>query len=188
MLLAALLCSAAPVYSQEQAPAGEKPQEKPAEKRSDGPYRLRPGDEVTVSVLPQKTYSSGPSEILPDGSLYLQFVGKIQADGMTVDDLKARVEKALKEVHRLRSPSVVIIPKQAPPPPPEVEKPVKLGRLPLPAPSSTRGRWSWTPVSASARRSIWPAALRRTLTWPTSRSCTRASAGPRSISRRWRRS
>ena len=91
----------------------------PATSQPSGAYRLVPGDQISVAVLPQQDFSS-VGTILPDGTLRLKFVGRIDAGGMTVDELTMHVEKALAK--ELKDPSVTIEVKQAPPP---IEKPVK---------------------------------------------------------------
>jgi protein involved in polysaccharide export with SLBB domain len=93
-------------------------------------YRIQPGDELAVYVTPQKGYDTEGSVVLPDGALYLKQVGKVQAEGMTLDELNTHVEKQLVQVHRLKTPRVLVnLVKRAPPPPPELEKPVKLGKV-----------------------------------------------------------
>lgn len=57
-------------------------------------YRLQPGDEIAVSVLPQKEYDC-TGVVLPDGKLYLKNVGEVVAVGMTVADLTAHITRVL---------------------------------------------------------------------------------------------
>jgi protein involved in polysaccharide export with SLBB domain len=66
-------------------------------------YRLQPGDEVAVSVVPQKEYDC-VGIVAPDGRLYLKNVGAIPAEGQTV----AHIEQYLTELldQELRNPRV----------------------------------------------------------------------------------
>jgi len=57
-------------------------------------YRLQPGDEVAITVTPQKNYDA-KGIVLPDGVLRLAPVGKIIAQGMTLDELEAYCKKVL---------------------------------------------------------------------------------------------
>jgi polysaccharide biosynthesis/export protein len=83
-------------------------------------YRLRPGDEIAISVSPQKEFDCA-GVLLPDGMLYLRNVGGVKASGMTVEELKQHVLKKLDE--ELVDPVITVsITKLAPPP---AEKPVK---------------------------------------------------------------
>jgi protein involved in polysaccharide export with SLBB domain len=68
-------------------------------------YRLQPGDEVMVSVLPRPEYGSG-GIISPDGTLSLKNVGPVKAAGMTVSELEAYVAQAL--LKQLKRPKVTI--------------------------------------------------------------------------------
>lgn len=57
-------------------------------------YRLRAGDEVSISILPRKEYDCG-GVILPDGMLYLKNVGALRAAGMTIPQLAEEVRVVL---------------------------------------------------------------------------------------------
>jgi protein involved in polysaccharide export with SLBB domain len=57
-------------------------------------YRLRAGDEISISILPRKEYDCG-GVILPDGMLYLKNVGAIRAAGMTIPQLAEEVRSVL---------------------------------------------------------------------------------------------
>src|SRR5688572_28973821 len=60
-------------------------------------YRLQPGDEVTLSVLPQKEYDIAAT-VLPDGQLNLKNIKEpIKAAGMTLDQLRTLIKKLLDE-------------------------------------------------------------------------------------------
>lgn len=66
-------------------------------------YRLQPGDEVAITVAPQKAYDCS-GVLLPDGKLYLKNIGAIAAAGLTLDELAARVREGLSE--KLVSPRI----------------------------------------------------------------------------------
>jgi polysaccharide biosynthesis/export protein len=67
------------------------------------PYRLQPGDEIAISVLPRTEYSvSGP--VSPDGLVYLKNVGPIRAAGLTLTELSERSREALEKI--LKRPRV----------------------------------------------------------------------------------
>jgi protein involved in polysaccharide export with SLBB domain len=87
-------------------------------------YRLAPGDEVAVSVSPQKNYDTA-GIILPDGFVYLRKIGKVRAAGLTLDELTAQVKKILDQ--DLNEPDVLVtLSKMAPPP---MKEPEKIGRV-----------------------------------------------------------
>src|SRR4051812_18626230 len=44
-------------------------------------YKLRPGDEISLSVSPQRSYDC-TGVLLPDGMLYLKNVGAMRAAGL----------------------------------------------------------------------------------------------------------
>jgi polysaccharide biosynthesis/export protein len=81
--------------------AGEPPG-KPA---VDSQYRLQPGDELAVSVLPREEYGS-TGTILPGGSLHLKIVGAVQAAGLTVPQLEERLHQEFLKV--LKRPRVAV--------------------------------------------------------------------------------
>jgi len=76
-----------------------------AEARQPELYRLRSGDQVAVSVTPQKAYDCS-GVVLPDGMLYLKNVGALRGLGLTLPDLEERVRKALSE--KLVSPKISV--------------------------------------------------------------------------------
>src|SRR5688572_14364891 len=97
------------------------------EKKEGGPYRLQAGDEISLEVSPQKTYSSA-GIILPDGFVFLRKVGKLRAAGRSLDELTADIRKVLEQ--DLNEPEVLVtLTKMAPPPPPPMTEPVKIGRV-----------------------------------------------------------
>ena len=83
-------------------------------------YRLQPGDEIAVTVFPQREYEC-MGAILPDGFLYLKNVGRIRAAGMTIDELTQAITRILER--ELVNPQVTVTPIRLTPPPKEPETP-----------------------------------------------------------------
>jgi protein involved in polysaccharide export with SLBB domain len=73
------------------------------------PYRLNPGDQIQILVEDEPDLS-GEVTVGPDGFIRLRLVGSIQAAGLTVDELAAQIEKALRQY--LREPRVIVNLKQ----------------------------------------------------------------------------
>jgi polysaccharide biosynthesis/export protein len=116
MMLLVLLLGTTAVAAQE---GGAKPAPKA--------YRLGPGDEIAISVSPQKAYDTG-GIILPDGFVYLRKIGKVRAEGLTLDQMTEEVRKILDQ--ELNAPEVLVtLTKMAPPPPPPMTEPEKTGRV-----------------------------------------------------------
>jgi len=91
------------------------------------PYKLQPGDEIAISVSPQKGYDVA-AVILPDGMVHIRKVGKLRAAGLTLDQLGEEVRKVLDQ--ELVDPEVsVTLTKMAPPPPPPMTDPPKIGKI-----------------------------------------------------------
>lgn len=101
---------------------------KPAEaSKAPKVYRLEPGDEIAITVVPQKGFDS-KGVILPDGTLRLAGIGKITAGGMSLDELEEFVRKTLSR--DLKDPEVTATLEKIHDPPKPVEKPIeKLGRI-----------------------------------------------------------
>ena len=76
-----------------------------ADKAAPSEYRLQPGDEITLSVLPRTEYGVSGT-IPPDGILRLKNAGGVQAAGLTLAELEARAAEALAKV--LRNPRVTV--------------------------------------------------------------------------------
>jgi len=72
-------------------------------------YRLNPGDQIQILVEDEPDLS-GEVTVGPDGFIRLRLVGSIQAAGLTVDELAAQIEKALRQY--LREPRVIVNLKQ----------------------------------------------------------------------------
>ncbi len=72
-------------------------------------YRLNPGDLLQITVLDEPELS-GEVLVGPDGFLRLPLIGSVMAAGLTLDELTARLEKALGEY--LREPRITIALKQ----------------------------------------------------------------------------
>jgi protein involved in polysaccharide export with SLBB domain len=73
------------------------------------PYRLNPGDQIQILVEDEPDLS-GEVTVGPDGFIRLRLIGSIQAAGLTVDELAAQIEKALRQY--LREPKVIVNLKQ----------------------------------------------------------------------------
>ena len=73
------------------------------------PYRLNPGDQIQILVEDEPDLS-GEVTVGPDGFIRLRLIGSIQAAGLTVDELAAQIEKALRQY--LREPRVIVNLKQ----------------------------------------------------------------------------
>lgn len=104
-LLAAVLFSAA--LRADEAPAPESPATPPPASWRDR-YTLGPGDILDFSLYGQPELDRGQIFIRPDGRVgYLQAHG-ITAAGLTIDELRAVLEKELAAYHR--HPRVIITP------------------------------------------------------------------------------
>lgn len=68
-------------------------------------YRLNPGDLLQITVLDEPELS-GEVLVGPDGFLRLPLIGSVMAAGLTLDELTARLEKALGEY--LREPRITV--------------------------------------------------------------------------------
>jgi protein involved in polysaccharide export with SLBB domain len=103
-LLAALV--AGPSAAQQKEPEKKTPAPAAYVAPTKGPYLLRPGDEVAVTVTPQKDFSIPAARILPDGKVYLRNIGGFPAGGKTVEELRKQVLKALEQ--ELIEPKVTV--------------------------------------------------------------------------------
>lgn len=131
LTLALLLVAAGSVLLPVRAPAAEPapPAAKPAAPPTAELYRLRPGDEVSISVTPQKDYDCGGT-VLPDGRLYLRTVGPVKAVGLSIPELEDLLRKKLDE--ELVDPQVrVALLRIAPEPMEKPVEPPKPGRITL---------------------------------------------------------
>ncbi len=82
--------SPAPIVSSEQAAAS---------------YLLGPGDRIVINVYGYEEYT-GPTSVLPDGTLTIPLIGKVPAAGRTTDQLAQDLAVALNQV--LVNPSVSV--------------------------------------------------------------------------------
>lgn len=93
-ILAGCLCALslwAPAFAAPKADAGAAA--KPAAPVA-VEYRLHAGDEISISVSPQKEYECGGT-ILSDGMVYLKSIGGVKAAGLTIPELAERIAKIL---------------------------------------------------------------------------------------------
>jgi polysaccharide export outer membrane protein len=58
-------------------------------------YVLGPGDSLSVVVVPQDRYSAPNLPVLQDGSLYYPGIGRIDAAGLTIDQLTEKITEGL---------------------------------------------------------------------------------------------
>ncbi len=115
---------ALPARAQEKASQDKPAPAKPARPEPPAEYRLKAGDEISVSVTPQNKYDCA-GIVLPDGRLFLKGIGEVKAAGMSVNDLQKRVFKYLDEF--LVNPTVVVtVSRVAPDPPEPMPEPVKM--------------------------------------------------------------
>ena len=91
-----------------------------APKPPPGPYKIQPGDEVAVSILPQKEYDAA-GIVLPDGMVYFKNIGGLKAGGRTFPELADDVRKSLDEI--LVNPRVTVSLVRMAPKPEKPEKP-----------------------------------------------------------------
>ncbi len=90
-------------------PSGPQPVVPPAPADTTGPasleYRVSPGDILTISVLGEAEVS-GPFLVAPDGTISMQLIGQVQAEGLTLPELTDKVTQALTKF--IRKPQVAI--------------------------------------------------------------------------------
>ena len=67
---------------------------------------IEAGDFVSVVVLPQKDLSYS-TLIDEDGSIYLPYLGKIRAAGLTLEEFRDRLKKKLEEKH-FKNPQITV--------------------------------------------------------------------------------
>jgi len=103
-------------------------------------YRLRAGDEVALSVLPQKEYDT-TAVVLPDGLLRVKNVGSIPAVGKTLAEIEKAVTAIL--IKELVNPQVSITPVRLADE--DEEEPVKLGKITIVGAVTTPGPLELSP-------------------------------------------
>lgn len=79
-------------------------------------YRLRPGDQIAVSISPQKEYDVD-AIVLPDGSAFLRNIGTIRAGGKKLSEIEADITRLL-EGELVNYKVTVTLLRLAPEPPP----------------------------------------------------------------------
>ena len=85
--------SAPPVYS----PTPYSPAPIVPSAQASSSYLLGPGDRIEVSVYGYEEYT-GPTSVLPDGTLTLPLIGKVPAAGRTTDQLAQDLAVALNQI------------------------------------------------------------------------------------------
>ena len=71
-----------------------------------GTYLLGPGDRVTVNIRDLKEIEIKPALVELDGTIQLQYAGRIQAEGLTTLELSQQVEQRLGKI--VRDPRVTV--------------------------------------------------------------------------------
>lgn len=69
------------------------------------PYRLRPGDVINVTVVPQSSYGHVVT-VQPDGKVNYPVAGEIQAAGKTLEELRVSLTRGLEK--ELNAPRVTV--------------------------------------------------------------------------------
>jgi polysaccharide biosynthesis/export protein len=92
-LLAALTFLASPPATAADAPKPADPA-KPAAPAPPASYKLQPGDEIKISVVPQKEFDTAGT-ILPDGKVSLPGIGELDAAGLRTAELAKEITKIL---------------------------------------------------------------------------------------------
>lgn len=64
----------------------------------DGGYRIRQGDKLSVKFLYHPELTDAALIVRPDGLISLQLIEDIKAEGLTISQLKKRLEKAYEEI------------------------------------------------------------------------------------------
>jgi protein involved in polysaccharide export with SLBB domain len=72
----------------------------------DGGYRIRQGDKLSVKFLYHPELTDTALIVRPDGFISLQLIDDIKAEGLTVSQLKKRLDKAYEEI--LLSPVITV--------------------------------------------------------------------------------
>jgi len=103
----------------------QEPEEKPVPKPK-APYRLNIGDVIEISVLDEPEMTRDIT-VIPDGRITYLLVGEMQAEGLTIAELRQNLTKALEEF--FIAPYVSIITKTINLPPDEVQKVSILGAV-----------------------------------------------------------
>lgn len=98
-----LLSLGGPVFAAQMQQPGGAQQPPP-------PYRLRPGDVITVTVTPQGGVYNRQVKILPDGRIYYPVVGEVVAAGKTVTEVRDILDRGLAAELRGHRVSVDVTP------------------------------------------------------------------------------
>ena len=71
------------------------------------PYRLGPGDKVEIEIL-EVAGTRQECRVMPDGLLYYHTAPAQKADGLTLPELKTRLETSLKDFYRHPQVSIIL--------------------------------------------------------------------------------
>ncbi|MEO8099672.1 MAG: polysaccharide biosynthesis/export family protein [Acidobacteriota bacterium] len=69
-------------------------------------YVLGPGDRISVTLRDLKEIEFQPTSLAPDGTVEFQYAGRLQAGGLTTEQLAREIETRLQSV--VRNPKVVV--------------------------------------------------------------------------------
>jgi len=121
--LAATICFLASVTALAQTKAAEPGNTVPVENKSTSDpnnsyldktfrsfndnYRLGPGDEISIRVKGQPTYSLEKTKVSPTGTIYLDLIGEIGVVGMTMIQINERLTNELSEY--IKNPQVSVL-------------------------------------------------------------------------------
>lgn len=95
-----LFCLSAAAYSQAPVAGADRLQTTPTD------YKIHQGDKLSVRFLYQPELNEASLVVRPDGFISLQMIDDIRAEGLTVPELKKRLEKAYEEI--LLKPSITV--------------------------------------------------------------------------------
>jgi polysaccharide export outer membrane protein len=71
-----------------------------------GTYRIHQGDKLSIKFLYQPELNESSLAVRPDGFISLQMIDDLKVDGLTVAELKKRLEKAYEEI--LIKPAITV--------------------------------------------------------------------------------
>ncbi len=86
--------------------ASNRPQKSGLKERRQETYRIHAGDKLSIRFPYQPEFNEPEVVVRPDGHIALAMIDEVMAKGLTVEELKAAIEKAYSQ--RLRSPVVSI--------------------------------------------------------------------------------
>lgn len=115
-------------------PVGYYQTEPAVEEKPEGPYKLNVGDVLEISVLDEPEMTRDVT-VIPDGTITYLLVGEMQAEGLTISELRQNLTEALEEF--FIAPYVSIITRTISVPPEEVQKVAIIGAV------KNNGQFDW---------------------------------------------